>query len=262
MRFWGRVVGTMSDYLVVCGILSTSEFPARKWFFASSKELTLQQLPELTPEFSAAARDLVRVRFVGNPATLLGPDAGAAEEDEELDADGNPLPRKPKFSEAHRLAATVAAIESACGAVPKGSYSVTATRHVVPNPSFGGLSGSNATALTSWCHFRPAQHPSRASALTRAAAVPGSDDFLDSLAEDEPSGVWATQLDAGRGVARVASLLWPGYFAFASVDGSAKWGSVYVVRLSSSSSSFFFFLFLCPRVPHTAGLAPVSLLAR
>ena len=220
----------MSDYLVVCGVLTTSEFPARKWFYASSKELTLLQFPELTPAFAAAAAELAAVRFVGNPATLLGADAGAAEEEEEVDADGNPLPRKPKFSEAHKLAAAVAAIEGACAVVPRGAYSVTATRHVTPNAAFGGVSASDATNLSAWVHFRPAQHPARATALTRAAAVPGSDDFLDSLAEDTPAGLWATQLDAARGVARVASLLWPGYFGFAAVDGSARWGSVYVVR--------------------------------
>ena len=101
------------------------------------------------------------------------------------------------------LAAAVAAIEGACAVVPRGAYSVTATRHVTPNAAFGGLSASEATNLTAWVHFRPAQHPARATALTRAAAVPGSDDFLDSLAEDQPSGVWAAQLDAARGVARV-----------------------------------------------------------
>jgi hypothetical protein len=222
------VTGTLADYLVVCGVLSTSEFPARKWFYATSKELTLQQFPEVTPAFAAAAAELAAVRFVGSPATLLGADAGAAEEEEEVDAEGNPLPRAPKFSEAHKLAAAVAAMEGACAVVPRGAYSVTATRHVVPNPAFGGLSPSAATNLTAWVHFRPAQHPARATALTRAAAVPGSDDFLDCLAEDQPEGVWATQLDAARGVARVASLLYPGYFAFATVDGSAKWGSVYV----------------------------------
>ena len=228
MRFWGRVTGTTGDYLVVLGVLSTAEFPARKWFYATSKELALQQMPELSPEFAAAAAALARTRFVGNPAKLLGADAGAAEEEEELDEQGNPKPRTPRFSEAHRLAALVAGVEAACGVVPRGAYAVTATRHVVPNAAFGGVSASEATNLAAWAHFRPAQHPSRASALTRAAAVPGSDDFLDSLAEDEPAGVWAAQLDAGKGVARVASLQWPGYFAFATVDGSAKWGSVYV----------------------------------
>jgi len=227
MRFWGRVSGTTKDYLVVFGVLSTSEFPTRKYFYATAPELALQQFPELTPEFTAAAEGLVGTRFVGNPAKLLGADADAGEEEEELDEEGNPKPRKPRFSEAHRLAVVVGRIENECGAVPKGAYAVTATRHVLPNPSFGGLSGSNATSLSSWQHFRVPQHPSRATALARAAAVPGSDDFLDPLSEDTPSGVWATNLDAGRGIARVASLKYPGYFAYATVDGSARWGSVY-----------------------------------
>ena len=227
MRFWGRVTGTTRDYLVVCGVVSTSEFPTRKYFYAVAPDLTLQQFPELTPEFTSAAEALAAGRFLGNPAKLLGPDADAGEEEEELDEEGNAKPRKPRFSEAHRLAHVVGVIEGECGAVPKGAYAVTATRHVVPNPAFGGLSPTDATNLSSWSHFRVPRHPSRATALTRAAAVPGSDDFLDALVEDEPVGVWAATLDAARGVARVASLKYPGYYAFATTDGTAKWGAVY-----------------------------------
>ena len=105
---------------------------------------------------------------------------------------------------------------------------VTATRHVVPNAAWGGLSASAATDLNAWAHFRPPTTPARAAALVKAAAVPGSADFLDTLAEDAPAGVWAPALDAAKAVARVASVAWPGYFAFATVDGTAKWGSVYV----------------------------------
>jgi hypothetical protein len=227
MLYWGRVSGTTAEYLVVCGVLSTSEFPQRKWFYATTKDLTLQQLPEVTPEFAAAAAELAATRFLGDPAKLLGPDADAEEAEEELDEEGNAKPKKARFSEAHRLAATVAAIEADCGVAPKGAYAVTATRHCIPNAAFGGLSASEATSLTAWVHFRAPQSAARAAALAKAAAVPGTEDFLDSLAEDVPEGVWATQLDAGRAVARVASLKWPGYFGFATVDGTAKWGAVY-----------------------------------
>jgi radial spoke head protein 9 len=81
------------------------------------------------------------------------------------DEEGNPKPAKPRFSEAVRLAATVAAIEHDTGVVPGGAYTVTPTHHVVPNPGFGGLSASEAGSLGSYAHFRRAEHPSRAGAL-------------------------------------------------------------------------------------------------
>lgn len=232
VRFWGRVQGTTADYLVVAGVLSSAEFPVRKYFFATTRDLSLQQLPEVTPEFAAqaAAPAVASQRFVGNPAKLLGADAEAGEDEgeEELDEEGNPKPRKPRFNEAVRLAAAVATIERECGAVPKGAYAVTATRHVVPNAAFAGLSASEATSLGAWQHFRQPEHPARAAVLAKASAVPGCDDFLDPLSEDVPAGVWAAQLDAGRAIARVASLKWPGFFGFCTVDGTGRWGSVYV----------------------------------
>lgn len=229
VRFWGRVSATTGDYLIAIGVLSSSDVPVRKWFYATSKDLSLRSMPEVTPSFAEAAAALATTRFVGNPATRLGADADAEEEAEDaVDEDGNAIPRKPVFTEAARLAATVASIESACGVVPVGAFAVTPTRHLVPNAAWGGLSATTATALSSWAHFRAPANPARASALTKAAAVPGSADFFDTLAEDEPAGVWAASVDAAKGVARVCSIQWPGYFAFATVDGTAKWGSIYV----------------------------------
>lgn len=228
IRFWGRLSGTTSEYLLVCGTLSTSSFPERKYYYATTRDLTLQQLPPVTPEFAAASEALTLARFVGNPAKLLGADADAdPDAEEEVDDAGVAIPKRVLFTEAHRLAATVAAIERECGAVPRGAYAVTATRHVVPNAAFGGVSASEATSLNAWAHFRAPQHPARAAALSKASAVPATSDFLDSLADDAPCGLWATQLDAARAIARVASIKWPGYFAFASLD-EPRWGAVYV----------------------------------
>ena len=243
MRFWGRITGTTADYLIVAGTLSTSELPARKWFYATSKDLTLLQLPLPTPEVVTQAAAVASSRFVGNPAALLGADAEAGEEEEgeageeEVDEEGNPKPRKPRFTEAHRVAATVALLEVECGVVPVGAYAVTATRHVTPSPAFAGVPASSATSLAAWAHFRPPRNPVRAATLAKAAAVPGTADFLDPLSEDAPAACWAATVDAGRGVARVASLRFPGYFAFATVSAGGggegggaggQWGSVYV----------------------------------
>ena len=172
------------------------------------------------------------VRFIGNPAAQLGADADAVEEEEEEEEEGGEgaeekTPKKALFTEAVRVAATVAAIEDACGVVPVGAFSVNASRHVVPNSAFAGISASGATALASWAHFRVPRAPARVAALAKAAAVPGTHDFLDSLADDEPAGAWAPALDLAKGVVRVSSLQWPGYFAFATIDGTGKWGAIY-----------------------------------
>jgi hypothetical protein len=235
VRFWGRITATTGDYFIACGVLTTADFPTRKWFFATGADLSLRQLPEVSAEHAALAAGMAAARFVGNPAARLGADADAPEEEEEAPAPeegaeegAEPPPRKILFTEAVRLAATVAAIEDACGVVPVGAFSVNAARHIVPNLSFAGVSASQATALSSWAHFRVPRDPARAATLAKAAAVPGTSDFLDSLASDEPKGVWGPVVDAARGIVRISSLLWPGYFGFASIDGTAKWGSVYV----------------------------------
>jgi radial spoke head protein 9 len=169
----------------------------------------------VTPAFAAVADSLATTRFSGDPAKLLGPDADAAEEEEaegDIDENGAPKPRRVLFSEAHRVAATVLAIERDTAVVPRGAFAVTPTHHIVPNPSFAGVSGAAAGDLAAYVHFRAASHPARADALARAGVL-GADDWLDPLSEDAPEGCWGVSIDAARGVARLASLKWLGYFA-------------------------------------------------
>lgn len=185
--------------------------PQKKWFFATTKQLVLQQMPELSEPFAKLAASLAGARFLGQPGKLLGPDADAAEEEEQLDEAGNPKPKAPRFSEAHRLAFTVNAVDHDTAVVPRGAFVASPTHHVAASPLFAGLAGAEAGALASYCHFRPAEHPSRAHALSKAGVVPASD-FLDPCSEDKPSGVWSLRVDPGRGLAELRSLKWPGYF--------------------------------------------------
>jgi hypothetical protein len=185
--------------------------PQKKWFFATTKQLVLQQMPELSEPFAKLAASLAGARFLGQPGKLLGPDADAAEEEEQLDEAGNPKPKAPRFSEAHRLAFTVSAVDHDTAVVPRGAFVASPTHHVAASPLFAGLAGAEAGALANYCHFRPAEHPSRAHALSKAGVVPASD-FLDPCSEDKPSGVWSLRVDPGRGLAELRSLKWPGYF--------------------------------------------------
>jgi radial spoke head protein 9 len=205
--------------------LSESKSASKKFFFCTSKNLTLQQMPELTEPFEKLASSLGGGRFLGQPGKLLGPDADAPEE-EELDENGNPKPKKVKFSEGHLLAYTVNQIDHDTAVVPRGAFVVSPTHHVASSPLFAGLAGTDAASLASYLHFRPAEHPSRKHALTKSGVVPAMD-FLDPCSEDSPTGVWSVRVDNGRGLAELRSLKWPGYFAYHLV-GSSKYGAIYV----------------------------------
>ncbi|RYG51603.1 hypothetical protein EON66_10590 [archaeon] len=77
----------------------------------------------------------------------------------------------PKFSEAHRLAYIVAAIEYDCGLVPKGAFKATPIRQITPDPSFTGLSHTDASSLANYLHFRAATSEVRKAALHRVRAM-------------------------------------------------------------------------------------------
>lgn len=150
--------------------------------------------------------------------------APPAEDDEdEVDDDGNPVPRKEKLREAHRLAVTVKAIDHEVSIVPRGAYVVNATHYVIRNAAFGGLTPTEAGNLSNFFHFREAVELKKKSVLERRGLV-ASTDFLDSI--DAEKGIWALRVDAARGQATLRSLVWPGYFFYHNT-GSARFGGAY-----------------------------------
>lgn len=192
----------------------------RKWYYASSSDLILKQLPELSENFATKAAALEGQRFSGDPGKVLDKDY-TDEEPEDEDA-----PPPVWFSEEHRLAWTVKQIEKDTGVVPRGAFVVTPTHHVIPNAGFVGLPAAEAGNLDAYQHFRIPEHPSRVGALS-AAGIVASDNFLDNLAEDKPQGCWAVNVDSGTGVVRLSSLKWPGYSAYHLI-GTNKYGAVYI----------------------------------
>ena len=52
------------------------------------------------------------------------------------------------------------------------------------------------------------------------------DDILDPIASDFPKGSWSIQTDSSGTVARIRSLLWPGYIAY-HVAGTGSFGGAY-----------------------------------
>ncbi len=51
-------------------------------------------------------------------------------------------------------------------------------------------------------------------------------DFLDTIADDTPYGVWNVQTSRGGAVVHLRSLLWPG-FVFYHAVGTRKFGYLY-----------------------------------
>jgi radial spoke head protein 9 len=88
-----------------------------------------------------------------------------------------------------------------------------------------GLTSVEAGDLSNYYHFREPTALAKKSVLERRGLV-ASTDFLDSLAEDSPKGVWAVRVDKSRGQATLRSLAWPGYFFFHNV-GTARFGGAY-----------------------------------
>ena len=200
--------------------------PNKKWYYATTKNLTLQQIPDLNEAFTKVASSLSG-RFLGNPAKLLGPDADAPEEEDSLDEEGNPKPKTVRFSEAHRLAYVINNIDHDTGLVPKGAYVVSPTHFITENNLFIGLNATEATDLSSYYHFRKAEHPLRANALYKPGIVPVTD-FLDPASEDVPNNcTWTVRLDSGKANVEVRSLKWPGYSFMHSLN-TPKYGGVYI----------------------------------
>lgn len=246
IKFWGRISATTADYLIVCGIFPAAanldkQEPQKKFFYATSKNLILQQLPELYEEFVSKSEALAGVRFTGNPQRRLGNQEEEDQEDEEeeqpqeeeegkeVDGDEEKPPKKekkPKFSEAHRLSYVVRRIDEDCFLVPSGAYVATATHHVVQNNLFTGLPATEAGHLSQYLHFRGPQHPARKNALAKAALLGDGQSFMDPASEDAPAGTWALRLDKAKAQVSVRSLRWPGYFFYHDV-ATPYYGSVY-----------------------------------
>eukprot|EP00455_Lapot_gusevi_P021473 TRINITY_DN2252_c0_g1_i10.p1 TRINITY_DN2252_c0_g1~~TRINITY_DN2252_c0_g1_i10.p1 ORF type:complete len:338 (+),score=78.01 TRINITY_DN2252_c0_g1_i10:52-1065(+) len=119
--------------------------------------------------------------------------------------------RLRSIKEAERLAYTLQAIDEDCSVVPKGALLLTATKEVLSNPQFTGLTVSDAVKLSSYYHYRDARNPKIVSRLHQRGLV-YKGEFLDSLSTDLPQGCWSIQIDEPGFQVSLRSLNWPGYF--------------------------------------------------
>lgn len=223
LQFWGKVMGVENDYLVAVYLLPTDGFPIKKYYYCTSGDFVLRQLPELNDEYARLAA-AVPGRFKGDPSLPLD-GKGDDEEAPPAEEEGAVVKEVERFRELHRLSYAVRRIDHDCALVPQGALLVDASHKVSVNRAFEGLSFASAAELRAYYHFRRPENAQALAALERPGMVRPAD-FLDGLVRDRPVGVWTASLAEGGALALVRCAFWPGY-AFVHVVGSAEFGGAY-----------------------------------
>ncbi|GMI16007.1 hypothetical protein TrLO_g2073 [Triparma laevis f. longispina] len=217
LQFWGKLIGEEQDYLLAYSLTPAFGFPSKKFYFCTTANFTLKQLPELSEEYITKSKG-VSGRFRGDPSFPLEEppeDAPEAEEGVEVES----------FREIHRLAHTVATIDHDVAVVPVGAFIADAAKQIIVNKAYSGLSYGASGALRSYFHFRKAESPLAVASLEKPGlARPG--DIFDAIEDDKPAGTWSVTYDSSNTTACVRSFYWPGYFFFQTV-GAAEYGGVY-----------------------------------
>jgi len=218
--FFGKIFGEVSDYLVVYFLISDkiTPFPVKKFYYCTTGSYTLKALPTLSTEYITLAKSLDSLaKFKGDPSLLL--DGG---EEEEADDENITTER---FRELHRLAYVVSSIDHDVSIVPRGALYLDAAHYVKETKGYPGLSHGSCSNLKSFLHFRKPEKPASIIALEKEG-IARSGDFLDSIDEDAPKGVWAVQWDESMSTVQLKSLLWSGY-TFYHVAGTGQFGGAY-----------------------------------
>lgn len=243
VSWWGKILGTEKDYLIVQAV-SLGESIQKKFFFSADGGINFAQLPAVDLWISEKAATF-NSRFIGNPAYQYpNPKKPGQEDDDDQQADDAPVdddpdaddspkeekpidPSKRKLTELERLSWVVQQIDQDTALVPSGYAVLTPTRNMIENTFFKGLSVAQASDISSYLFWRNPRFESSA-ARARKAGVSNTPDFLDRISEDEPKGLWTLQTDSTKTKVSVRNLLWLGYEFSLTAHSSNKWGGVYI----------------------------------
>jgi radial spoke head protein 9 len=216
LSFWGKLMGDEQDYLVAYALAPAFGFPTKKFYFCTTSNFTLKQMPELSEEYAGKAA-AVTGRFKGDPSFPLEEPPEESPDDEEGTTES--------FREIHRLSYTVGLIDHDVSIVPVGSFIADAAKQIIKNKSFEGLSYGAAGALRSYVHFRKAESPIAIASVEKPGlSRPG--DIFDSITDDKPAGAWSVNYSSSNTSSYLRSMYWPGYFFFQTV-GKPEYGGVY-----------------------------------
>jgi len=215
LYFWGKITGLGEDYLVCYGLLPSYDYPQKKFFFCTTSNYVLQQMPVIDAELTQKA-EAVEGMFHGEPDKPL--------EEVPEDAEDPEAAAKNVFREEHRLAQTVLAIDFDCSACPKGAFLVAPSHQVTENYGFRGLDYAGAGELSNYYHLRAATQAEPKAALEKPGLV-RSADFLDSLGSDD-AGSWSVQFNSKKTASSLRNMVWPGFFSYHKI-GTGEFGSAY-----------------------------------
>ncbi|TPX72958.1 hypothetical protein SpCBS45565_g00164 [Spizellomyces sp. 'palustris'] len=208
---WGKILGVQRDYFIA---QATKDNLFSRKFYYSIDLVNWLQLPDV-PSSDIDRITQVHGRFTGDPAFeySLGeePEEGAEEK---------------TINEEKRLSGTVALINYETEIVPRGAYYRDTLHQLQKNVNFSGIPKGELSQLTHYLHFREGFDINKRTLQERADAFDESIDIFETIANDEPKGVWSCQTERTGSVAILRSLLWPGYVFFHTAN-PPKWGSMY-----------------------------------
>lgn len=225
VKFWGKIMGKQRDYLIACAT-STSDTIKKSFYFSSDNGLNFSKLPAVD-EWVAERCVRTRGMFTGNPAQVLkdpfkipkAGDEGDEEEEPEPEEDEGDEgdkkekendPSKRKLNELERLAFTVEAVDNDTCIVPRSTFFLTPTGDIAKNQAFKGLSQAEATNLDSYLLYRDPQCNATLARI-RKLGVNNNFDFLDTIQQDKPKGMWVCQADESGSKITMRSLVWTGF---------------------------------------------------
>jgi len=232
LQFWGRIRGVTKDYYIALGLqyLNQYEFPAKRFYWATSNNFAFSPLPPVIEEFADVAEGFSNM-FTGNPENVLfktkeGEDGEAPADDgqaakqevdsladsEDLEEQRNKKVAPDQFKEIDRLAFVVRAIENDCAVVPCTAHKLTPTHELRVDDNFKGLCHEGVGEMFCYQHFRPPQDPKKKEDIMRDDAI-FQKFILDPLVNDKPNGCWTVLKEKSLAVC-LLNHSWPGFIAY------------------------------------------------
>jgi len=155
-------------------------------------------------------------------------------EPEEEDPEAPPVER---FREVHRLSYTVKQIDHDCAIVTKGAVVVDASKRVIFNSYYKGLSYQTAAEMRAYYHFRRPENPQGISNLKKPGIIK-SGDFLDSITKDIPQQIWTISHDNSGTIAYVRNHYWDGYCYYNVIDCPEYGGAYFGIGVPNVDIAF------------------------
>lgn len=100
--FWGKINGTKQDYLVVFFFKGGQDFPTRKYYYCTTSDFLLRQVPINTKEYDEKSLQITSL-FLGDPSFF----SYTGDEPDAPPQDDPEAPPPERFRELNRLAYVV-----------------------------------------------------------------------------------------------------------------------------------------------------------